>query len=99
MDGLVEPDDGHTNDPDSLNQRGDRVCDRGGRRQDDKGYDILREVHRSICDEMVSERKWVRLSLGMARIGLLILCSQKSWKVGETPYWDHQDKGHTGRVE
>ena len=96
---MVEPDDGHTNDPDSLDQRGNGVCDWGGRGQDDEGYDILREIHRSIRDEMVSERKRVRVTLGMAHIGLLILCSQKPWKVGETPYWDHQDKGHTGRVE
>lgn len=54
MDRLVEPSDRHYNDGDTLDERGDGVCDWGCYGQDGKCDDVLAEVNQAVPEEIVT---------------------------------------------
>jgi hypothetical protein len=94
---LGEPDDGCANDGNALDKGGDAVRDRGSACQDNKSKDVLEEMDGAIGNEVGDDARMVRPRMGWMRD--MSGRRQKSWKIGPCPDWDHEQKGHTGRVK
>lgn len=96
MDGLSEPRDGHENDDDALDERGDRVRDgrRGG--QDGERDDVLRPMDGAVEEEVVHDA--VSGCRSMSR-GFMVVVFEQPRKVGPSPDGDHQQERQPGRVE
>lgn len=96
---LVEPHNREADDGDTLDERGDRVRDGRRRREEGKGEEDLRKVHRAV-DEEVENDLCARHSCG----GVDDLDdasakpqAHKSSGVRVDPHWHHEEEGHAAR--